>query len=57
MLPNTKVQIKLIRARPNSYMLSDDPIVTLKIVDFSLFIGRILLAEPNHQYLQGNLER
>ena len=53
----TKVRIKLIRARPNFYMLSDNPSVSLKIVDCSLFTRRILVAEPNHQYLQWNLER
>ena len=57
LLPNTKVRIKLIRARPNFYMLSDNPIVSVKIIDCSLFTRRILLAEPNHQYLQWNLER
>ena len=57
-LPNTNVRrIKLIRARPNFYMLSDNPNVSLKIVDCSLFTRRVLLAEPNHQYLQWNLER
>ena len=38
-------------------MLSDNPNVSLKIVDCSLFTRRILVAEPNHQYLQWNLER
>ena len=59
LLPKTKIRIriKLIRVRPNFYMLSDNPNVTLKIVDCSLFTRRILAAEPNHQYLQWNLER
>ena len=57
LLPKTKVRIKLIRARPNFYMLSDNPNISLKIVDCSLFTRRILVAEPNHQYLQWNLER
>ena len=56
LLPNTKVRIKLSRARPNFYMLSDNPNVSLKIVDCSLFTRRILVAEHNHQYLQWNLE-
>ena len=38
-------------------MLSDNPNVSLKIVDCSLFTRRILVAEPNHQYLQWNLEK
>ena len=57
LLPNTKARIKLIRARPIFYMLSDNPNVSLKTIDCSLFTRRILVAEPNHQYLQWNLER
>ena len=57
LLPNTKVRIKFIRARPNFYMLSDNPNNILKNVDCSLFTRRILVAEPNHQYLQWNLEK
>ena len=38
-------------------MLSDNPNVSLKIVDCSMFTKRILVAEPNHLYLQWNLER
>ena len=55
--PNTKVRIKLIRARPNFCMLSDNPNVSLKLFDCSLFTRRVLVAEPNHQSLQWNLER
>ena len=57
LLPKTKVRIKLIRAGHNFYMLPDNLSVSLKIVDCSLFTRRILVAEPNHQYLQWNLER
>ena len=56
-LPKTKVRSKLIRARTNFYMLSDNPNGSLKIIDCLLFTRRILVAEPNHQYLQWNLER
>ena len=45
LLPNTKVRIKLIRAISNAYMLSDNPNISLKIVDCSLFTRRILVAE------------
>ena len=38
-------------------MLSDNPNVSLKTVDCSLFTRRVLVAEPNHKYLQFNLER
>ena len=52
LLPNTQARIKFIRARPIFYMLSDNPNVSLKVVDCSLFTRKILVAEPNHQYLQ-----
>ena len=45
LLPNTKVRIKLIRARPNFFMLSDNSNVSLKIFDFPLFTRKILVAE------------
>ena len=37
LLPETKTRVKLIRAGPNFYMLSDNPNVSLKIDDCSLF--------------------
>ena len=37
-------------------MLSDNPKFSLKIFDFSLSTRKILVAEPNHQYLLWNLE-
>ena len=57
LLPKTEVRIKLIRSRPKFYMLSDNPNVGLIIVDCLLFTRRTLVVEPNHQYLQCNLER
>ena len=57
LLPNTKVRIKITRARPYFYMLSDNPNVSLKIVENSLFTRRLLVAEFNPQYLQWKLER
>ena len=38
-------------------MLPDNPNVSLKNVECSLFTRRILVAQPNHQYLLWNLER
>ena len=38
-------------------MLSDNSNASPKIVDCLLFSKRILVAEPDHQYLQWNLER
>ena len=34
--PNMKVRLRLIRARPNFYMISDNPNVSLGMVDCSL---------------------
>ena len=33
--PNMKIRLRLIRARPNFYMISDNPNVSLGIVDRS----------------------
>ena len=39
--PNMKVRLRLIRARPNFYMISDNPNVSLGTVDSSLYTRRI----------------
>ena len=57
LLPKTKVWFKIIPARPNFDILSGNSNVSLKIFVCSLFTGKFLVAEPNHQHLQGNLER
>ena len=57
LLAKTQIRIKLILAGLKFYMLSGTPIISLKIVDSLLFTRKILVADPNHQYLQGNLER
>ena len=49
LLPKTIVRNKLIQATPNLFtcsLITDNPNVSLKIVDCSLFTRRILLAEP-----------
>ena len=46
LLRKTKTRIKLIRSRTNFYMLSDNPNVSLKIFDCSLFTRKMLVAEP-----------
>ena len=43
--PNMKVRIRLIRARPNFYMISDNPNVSLGIVDCTLYTRRVGLKE------------
>ena len=45
--PDMKIMLQLIRARPNFYMISDNPNVSLEIVDCSLYTRRIALK---HDY-------
>ena len=47
--PNMKVRLRLIRARPNFYMISDNPNVSLGIVDCSLYTCRIALKDDYHK--------
>ena len=47
--PNMKKRIRLIRARPNFYMISENPNVSLGIVDCSLYTRRVMLKEDYYQ--------
>ena len=47
--PNMKTRLRLIRARPNFYMISDNPSVSLGIVDCSLYTRRIALEDDYHK--------
>ena len=47
--PNMKTRLQLIRARPNFYMISDNPNVILGIVDCSLYNRRIALKDDYHK--------
>ena len=47
--PNMKIRLRLIRARPNFYMISDNPNVNLGIVDCSLYTRRIALKDDYHK--------
>ena len=47
--PNMKIRLRLIRARPNFYMTSGNPNVSLGIVDCSLYTGRIALKDDYHK--------
>ena len=47
--PNMKVRLRLIRARPIFYMISDNPNVSLGIVDCSLYTRRIALKDDYHK--------
>ena len=46
---NMKSRPRLIRARPNFYMISDNPNVSLGIVDCSLYTRRIALKDDYHK--------
>ena len=47
--PNMKIKLRLIRARPNFYIISDNPNVSLGIVDCSLYTCRIALKDDYHK--------
>ena len=47
--PNMKVRSRLIRARPNFYMMSENPNVNLALVDCSLYTRRVMLKEDYHK--------
>ena len=47
--PNMKIRLRLIEARPNFYMISDNPNVSLGIVDCSLYTSRIALKDDYHK--------
>ena len=47
--PNMKVRIRLIRARPNFYMISENPNVSWGFVDCSLYTRRVMLKEDYHK--------
>ena len=47
--PNRQIRLQLIRAGPNFYMISDNPNVSLGIVDCSLYTRRISLKDDYHK--------
>ena len=47
--PIMKVRLRLIRARPNFYMISDNPNVSLGTVDCSLYTRRNALMDDYHK--------
>ena len=47
--PNMKIRLRLIRARPIFHMISDNPNVSLGIVDCSLYTRRIALNDDYHK--------
>ena len=44
-----KIRLRLITARPNSYMISDNRKVSLGILDFSIYTRRIALRDDYHK--------
>ena len=55
LLPNTKIRLKLIQARPNFYMISYNPHVSLKFLYCLLFTRRVFVKEVSHQTLKYQL--
>ena len=47
--PNMKIRLRLIRAKPNLYMISDNPNVSPGNVDCSFHTLRIALKEDHHR--------
>ena len=47
--PNMKIRLRLIRARTNFYMITDNPNVSLGIVDCSLYTRLIALKDDYHK--------
>ena len=47
--PNIKIRLRLIRARPVFYMISDNPDVSFGIVDCSFYTCRIALKDDYHK--------
>ena len=47
--PNMKITLRLIRARPKFYMISDNPNVSLRFVDCSLYTRRIAVKDDYHK--------
>ena len=47
--PNMNIRLRLIGAGPNFYMISDNPNVSLGIVDCSLYTRRIALKDDYHK--------
>ena len=46
---NLKVRIRLFRARPKFYMMSENPNISFGIVDWSLYTRRVMLKEDYHK--------
>ena len=55
LLSITKVRLKLIRAPTNFYMKSNNPHVSLKVLDCSLFTRRVVVNEVYHQTIKYQL--
>ena len=47
--PNVKIGLRLIRARPNFFMIRDNPNNSLGIVECSLYTQRVTLKEDYHR--------
>ena len=53
--PHMKIRIRLIRARPDFYMVSENPKVVLGVVDCPLYTRRVMLKEDYHKKRRSQL--
>ena len=54
--PFVKIRIRPVRARPNFYMISENPNISLGIVDCSLYNRRVMLKEDYHKKRMSQLD-
>ena len=47
--PKMKIRLRLLRARPNFYMISDNPNLGLRINDCSLYTRRFAFKDDYHK--------
>ena len=47
--PNMRIRIRLLRARPNFYIISENPNVSLGFVDCFLYTRRVILKQDYHK--------
>ena len=48
---NMKTRLRLNRARPNFYMIRDNPKISLGIIDCAFYTRQIVLKDDNHKKL------
>ena len=57
LLPKTKLRLKLIRSRPNFYLLTEEKNLSINIKDVTLFTRRVTVQENMQRYIENHLLR